>query len=99
MKAKDMMGYLADMFPSRRSSADWIVPASIGLGLGLAAGVGVGLLLAPQPGDVTRRKLREGAERVRERALAASKASSGMSEHQSAMSGERPLSSDYAGGR
>lgn len=52
----------------RRSASDWILPAAIGLGVGVACGVGLGLVMAPEPGDETRRKLRERASRMRERA-------------------------------
>lgn len=97
------MSYLADVFPlRRRSSADWIVPASIGLGLGVAAGVGIGVLLAPQPGDITRRRLRESAERVRERArMAAGKVASNMGNmgERPELGSERSFASDVGGGR
>ncbi|MCC6553696.1 MAG: YtxH domain-containing protein [Polyangiaceae bacterium] len=69
MKARDIVSYFSDAFPlRRRSSTDWVLPASIALGVGLAAGVGIGVLIAPQPGDVTRRQLKESAGRARERA-------------------------------
>lgn len=52
----------------RRRSADWALPATLGLGVGVAAGVGVGLLVAPRSGIETRRYLRDRAEQARERA-------------------------------
>jgi gas vesicle protein len=52
----------------RKTSADWIVPAFVGLGVGIAIGAGVGLLLAPSTGEEMRLKLREGAYRVKDRA-------------------------------
>jgi hypothetical protein len=52
----------------RKRATDWIFPACAGLGVGLAVGIGVGLLYAPAPGDEARRRLREGASRVKGRA-------------------------------
>jgi gas vesicle protein len=64
-----MQDWFLDVLPYRRkSSADWIVPAFMGLGVGVAIGAGIGLLLAPTTGEEARLKLREGASRVRERA-------------------------------
>ena len=61
--------WFVDVVPyKRKSSADWIVPAFMGFGVGLAIGAGVGLLLAPTTGEEARLKLREGANRVRDRA-------------------------------
>ena len=53
----------------RKSAADWILPAVAGLGLGIAAGVGLGLLVAPSTGEEARLRLRQGASRVKERAV------------------------------
>lgn len=52
----------------RRTSSRWMFPALVGLGVGIAAGVGIGLLYAPDTGEETRLRLREGAFRVKERA-------------------------------
>ncbi|AKT36674.1 YtxH domain-containing protein [Chondromyces crocatus] len=72
IKTKYFLNTLTDIFPfQRKSSIDWIVPASIGLGLGVAAGIGLGVLVAPNRGDVTRQKLADGATKVKERALQA----------------------------
>jgi YtxH-like protein len=61
--------WFLDVVPfKRKSSADWIVPAVLGLGLGLAAGVGLGLLVAPSTGEEVRLRLRERASRVKEKA-------------------------------
>lgn len=77
MNAKQFFRSLSDLFPfERKSSIDWIVPASIGLGLGIAAGVGLGVLIAPSSGETTRARLKEGAGRMKERArLAAQRVS------------------------
>lgn len=52
----------------RKRATNWIFPACAGLGLGLAVGIGIGMLYAPTPGDEARRRLREGASRVKGRA-------------------------------
>jgi hypothetical protein len=78
MMAKNYFGFLSDLFPYEKKSAlDWIVPASIGLGLGVAAGVSLGMLLAPTSGDITRRKLVDGAGRIKERAVDAAQRAKG----------------------
>ncbi len=65
----DIKGYLDDIMPiKRKSSADWVLPALLGLGLGVAAGIGLGMLYAPVTGEETRLKLREGAGRMKARA-------------------------------
>ncbi|WP_437576974.1 YtxH domain-containing protein [Sorangium sp. So ce887] len=103
MKATDLVNYMADMFPyRRRSSLDWIVPVSVGLGLGVAVGVGVGVLVAPTSGDEARRRLRdstgrlrERAEKVKDRALgAARRAQDEIQESTSATPGERSFAND-----
>jgi YtxH-like protein len=72
MKANDLVNYMTDVFPyKRKSSIDWIVPASVGLGLGITFGVGLGVLIAPTSGEQTRRRLRDSAERAKERAMEA----------------------------
>ena len=70
MDISDIKDMFFDMLPlQRRSSADWILPAGLGLGLGIAAGVTIGMLVAPAEGVETRRKLREGAYRVKDKAI------------------------------
>jgi gas vesicle protein len=61
--------WFLDVLPfKRKTSADWILPAIVGLGVGAAIGAGVGLLLAPNTGEEMRLRLREGAYRMRNRA-------------------------------
>ena len=61
--------WFEDVLPiKRKSSADWMVPALVGLGVGVAAGIGIGMLYAPDTGEEMRLRLREGAFRVKERA-------------------------------
>jgi gas vesicle protein len=76
MNVYDLYDMFLDALPIRRKSrADWIVPASIGLGVGAAIGVGVGMILAPRSGFETRQRLREGATQLKEKArVAAEKA-------------------------
>jgi len=63
---------LSEFFPyERRTTATWLVPASIGVGIGIAAGVGIGFLYAPRSGSETRQRLREGAERAKDKARVA----------------------------
>ncbi len=59
---------LSGAFPYGYRSAGWFWPMTAGVGLGLLAGVGIGVLYAPRPGEETRQRLREGAERARDRA-------------------------------
>jgi gas vesicle protein len=110
MKASDIVSYLFDAFPYRRkSTADWVLPATIGLGVGVMAGVGIGVLIAPESGDITRQRIRLGAERVKERAkVAANKAADSLSEGARHLSeGGRQtsgvdrsfVSNDFGGGR
>ena len=77
IKAKHIFETLTNVLPfQRKSSLDWIVPASIGLGIGVAAGLGLGVLIAPSSGEVTRQKLVDGANQVKEKArLAAQRVS------------------------
>src|SRR5262245_2427095 len=74
----DILRYLGDSIPyeiRRKSTGDWMLPAFVGIGLGVAAGVGLGLLIAPAAGTETRRQLKDGAFRMKEKArLAASRA-------------------------
>lgn len=91
MKANDLVNYLTDFPYTRRSSSEWIIPVSVGLGIAL--GVGLGVLLAPTSGEQTRQRLREGAERVKERALnAKQKAQSQLQEASGTTTGERERS-------
>ena len=60
--ARDIKSWLFDALPFQRKSGAWIVPSLLGLGVGVAAGVGIGLLIAPEPGDATRRRIARGAE-------------------------------------
>jgi gas vesicle protein len=61
--------WFLDVLPvKRKTSTDWIAPAFAGLGLGIAIGAGVALLLTPTTGEEARLKLREGANRVKDRA-------------------------------
>jgi hypothetical protein len=65
----NIKAFLQDILPiKRKSSADWVLPAMIGLGVGIAAGIGVGMLYAPVTGEETRLKLRERADRVKAKA-------------------------------
>jgi|HubBroStandDraft_6_1064221.scaffolds.fasta_scaffold89277_4 gas vesicle protein len=62
--------WFLDVLPfKRKTSADWILPAFVGIGVGVAIGAGIGLLLAPSTGEEMRLKLREGAYRVKDRAV------------------------------
>ncbi len=68
MMARDIKTWFFDALPFQRRRGAWIVPSVLGLGVGLAAGVGVGLLIAPEPGDATRRRIARGAEDLQRRA-------------------------------
>lgn len=68
MMARDIQTWFFDALPFQRRRGAWIVPSVLGLGLGLAAGIGVGLLIAPEPGDATRRRLARGAEDLQRKA-------------------------------
>ena len=75
----DILRYLTDTIPyelrRKPSSADWMLPAFVGVGLGVAAGVGLGLLIAPATGTETRAQLKDQAYRLKDKAvIAASKA-------------------------
>jgi gas vesicle protein len=63
----DFVQRMFDVFP-RRQESNFLLHASIGLGIGIAAGIGIGLLYAPVPGNETRQRLREGADRVGDKA-------------------------------
>jgi len=72
MKINDLYDMFFDAIPfQRKSSGDWILPASIGLGVGAAIGVGLGMILAPQTGEETRRYLRDGASNLKDKAMTA----------------------------
>jgi gas vesicle protein len=61
--------WVLDAVPyKRKSAADWILPAMLGVSFGLATGVCVGLLYAPETGEEARLRLREGASRMKDRA-------------------------------
>lgn len=61
--------WFEDALPfKRKTSADWVLPALVGLGVGVAAGVGIGLLYAPETGEEARLRLRHRAHRVKEKA-------------------------------
>ncbi|MFT3767901.1 MAG: YtxH domain-containing protein [Minicystis sp.] len=65
----NIIDWFEDVLPiKRKTSADWVLPALVGLGVGVAAGVGIGMLYAPDTGEEMRLRLREGAFRVKERA-------------------------------
>jgi hypothetical protein len=71
-KYNSFFARLSDVFPyERKSSASWLVPASIGICAGIAAGVGIGMLYAPRPGSETRQRIRERAEQAKESARVA----------------------------
>jgi gas vesicle protein len=68
MMARDLKMWLLDTLPVQRKRGAWVLPAAVGLGVGLAAGVGLGLLIAPEPGDATRRRLARRAEDLQRKA-------------------------------
>jgi len=80
----DILRMISDNIPyevRRKRSAEWVVPTLLGVGFGVAAGVGLGLLMAPAPGSETRRQLKDGAHRMKDRALdAANRAKDRVSE-------------------
>jgi gas vesicle protein len=72
MKINDLYEMFFDSIPfQRKSSTDWILPASIGLGVGAALGVGLGMIFAPQTGEETRKYLRDGASNLKDKAVTA----------------------------
>src|SRR5690349_23501528 len=72
MKNYGFIQRLSEAFPfERRTTASWLVPATLGVGFGICCGVGIGLLYAPRSGAETRQRLREGAERAKEKARVA----------------------------
>jgi gas vesicle protein len=73
----------------RRSAVDWVLPALGGLGVGLVVGFGAGLLYAPTPGEEARLRLKEGASRVKDKAVdLADKAKSRLSSTAAQLQGE-----------
>jgi len=65
----NIVDWFEDVLPvKRKTTADWVLPALAGLGVGVAAGIAIGMLYAPDTGEETRLRLREGAHRVKERA-------------------------------
>jgi gas vesicle protein len=82
MKLKSVKDWLSDAVPvERKSAADWIVPACVGLGIGVALGMGAGLLLAPQTGEQAREKLRDRANELRHRAIGTAERARAQIEH------------------
>ncbi|HRI66717.1 MAG TPA: YtxH domain-containing protein [Polyangium sp.] len=59
---------LANTFPYGYRRTSWFWPMTLGMGVGVLAGVSFGVLYAPRSGKETRQRLRDGAERVQERA-------------------------------
>ncbi len=68
MMAREIGTWFWDALPVQRKSGAWVLPSIVGLSVGLAAGVGLGLLIAPEPGDATRRRLARGAESFQRKA-------------------------------
>lgn len=68
MMVRDLRTWFLNALPVQRRSGAWVLPSVVGLGVGLAAGVGIGLLIAPEPGDATRRRLARGAEDLQRKA-------------------------------
>lgn len=68
MMASDIKSWFFDALPFQRRRGAWILPALAGVGVGIAAGVGIGLLIAPEPGEVARRRLARGAEDLQRKA-------------------------------
>lgn len=68
MIARDLKMWLVDALPVQRKSGAWVLPSVLGLGVGLAAGLGLGLLIAPEPGEETRRRLALRAEDLQRKA-------------------------------
>jgi gas vesicle protein len=56
---------------TKSQTADFLLPALGLFGVGLLIGTGVGLLVAPRSGREMRRRIKQGVEGVRERAVAA----------------------------
>jgi gas vesicle protein len=72
MKMNDLYDMFFDAIPfQKKSSTDWILPATIGVGIGAAIGVGLGMVLAPQSGFETRRAIRDGAMQLKDKAMTA----------------------------
>jgi gas vesicle protein len=68
MLARDIKSWFFDALPFQRKSNAWVLPSLVGVGVGIAAGVGIGLLIAPEPGDATRRRIARGAEDLQRKA-------------------------------
>ena len=66
--ARDIKSWLVDALPFQRKSGAWVMPTLVGLGVGIAAGIGIGILIAPEPGDATRRRIARGAEDLQRKA-------------------------------
>jgi len=68
MNSSDFVDRISGIVGFRRRN-DWAFYGSVGLVVGLMAGIGVGVLIAPRAGSETRRKLRDTAQRAKDRAL------------------------------
>jgi gas vesicle protein len=68
MMARDVKTWFYDGLPFQRKRGAWILPTVFGLGVGVAAGAGIGLLIAPERGEETRRRLARGAEDLQRKA-------------------------------
>jgi len=95
----DFLRLISDNIPyeiRRKNTTEWMVPTLLGVGFGVAAGVGIGVLLAPAPGSETRRQLKDGAYRMKDRALdVANKAKDRVAElGAAAQNGERSFMND-----
>ena len=56
MKNYGFIQRLSESFPyERKSTASWLLPASIGVGIGVALGVGIGLLVSSRLTETQRR--------------------------------------------
>jgi gas vesicle protein len=65
---RDIQSWLFDALPFQRKRGAWVLPSLVGLSVGVAAGVGIGLLIAPEPGEATRRRIARGAEDLQRKA-------------------------------
>ena len=68
MIARDFTSWFYDGLPFQRKHGAWVLPSVVGLSIGMAAGVGIGLLIAPEPGGQTRRRLALRAEDLQRKA-------------------------------
>jgi gas vesicle protein len=68
MMVKELKERLIDLLPFQRRSGAWVFPAFVGLGVGVVAGIGIGVLVAPESGADTRKRLARRAEDIQRRA-------------------------------